>query len=131
MNTLRSYKGYTGSAEFDSDGLVLRGKLLFIRDLIMYESPTAEGLQEEFEATVDDYLETCAELGREPQKPCSGQFSVRVPPELHRKALEKAAREGSSLNNVVVQAMGSYLGDLPSYAPRQARHAAQHGHKPR
>jgi len=109
MSTVR-YKGYEGTVEHDSERKILRGKILFIQDLITYESQSAPGIQEEFEAAVDDYIETCAQLGREPQKPCSGQFNVRVQPEIHKKALEKVARgECSSLNEVVVRAMGSYL----------------------
>jgi hypothetical protein len=58
---------------------------------------------------VDDYLEACAELGKKAQKPYTGQFNVRVPPELHRKAAEKAIRDGVKLNTVIVTAMNAYL----------------------
>ncbi|MCL2644278.1 MAG: type II toxin-antitoxin system HicB family antitoxin [Betaproteobacteria bacterium] len=109
MNTVRRYKGYDGTVEYDSERQVLRGKILFIHDLVTYESSSAEGIQKEFEAAVDDYVETCVSLGRKPQKPCSGQFSVRIPPVLHKKALERAAQEGLFLNDVVVRALDSYL----------------------
>lgn len=63
------YKDYEGTAEIDMIRLVCRGKVLFIDDLVTYEASTPAELQTEFEAAVDDYLETCIDLGRDPQKP--------------------------------------------------------------
>lgn len=108
MNTMK-YKGFEGSACVDVEQGVCHGKILFIDDLVTYESANAGGLKAEFEAAVDDYLETCKELGREPMKPASGNFNVRVPPEMHRSALIRATKEDVSLNSVVVSALGAYL----------------------
>jgi len=47
---------------------------------------------------VDDYLETCARIGREPQKPYSGRMMFRVSPEVHRRAAIAAQLSGKSLN---------------------------------
>ena len=74
-----------------------------------YESLTPDRLQSEFEAAVDDYIETCAEVGKEPQRPFKGLFNVRVPPALHRAAVLRATREGAALNEVVVKALSEYL----------------------
>lgn len=104
-----SYKGYEGTAELDMERCVCRGKILFIGDLVTYEAAHPAGLKEEFEAAVDDYIETCQVLGREPQKPCKGQFNVRVPPALHKEATLLGMKEGSSLNDVVVKALDAYL----------------------
>lgn len=104
-----TYRGYEGTAELDMSLGICRGKLLFIKDLVTYESESPKGLQAEFEAAVDDYLETCVELGREPAKPFKGQFNVRVSPELHRAAALRAAEEGIYLNDVVVKALDAYL----------------------
>jgi len=48
---------------------VCRGKILFTSDLVTYKADAPAMLQQEFEAAVDDYLEACVELGREPRKP--------------------------------------------------------------
>ncbi len=69
-----------------------------------------ERLQREFEAAVDDYIETCVALGKEPQRPFKGLFNVRVPPALHRAAALRATRDGAALNEVVVRALSEYLG---------------------
>jgi predicted HicB family RNase H-like nuclease len=108
METLE-YNGYEGTAEVDTDRLVCRGKILFIRDLVTYESDTPTGLEQEFRDAVDDYLETCKELGKEPDRPFRGQFNVRVPPELHRASALRAIREDISINEVVVKALDAFL----------------------
>lgn len=108
MKTL-SYKGYEGTVEVDMDEGVCRGKLLFIHDLVTYVGETPKLLKEAFEDAVDDYLVTCEELDRKPQKPFRGSFNVRVPPELHRDAAVRAARDEVALNEVVVRALDCYL----------------------
>jgi predicted HicB family RNase H-like nuclease len=108
MNILK-YKDYEGTAELDMERMVCFGKILFINDLITYQSATITELQKEFEAAVDDYLETCAELGREPQKPLKGQFNVRISPALHKAATLRAIEDSTTLNEVVARAMESYL----------------------
>lgn len=103
------YKDYEGTAELDMVRGVCRGKILFIDDLVTYEASTPAELQVEFEAAVNDYIETCAELGREPQKPLKGQFNVRIPNELHKASTLRALKDGIKLNEVVVRALDAYV----------------------
>jgi len=88
---------------------VCRGKILFIDDLVTYEAATPADLQREFEAAVVDYIETCASLNREPQKPLKGQFNVRVPPALHKAAVLMATSDNVFLNDVVVRALDAFV----------------------
>lgn len=115
---LLQYKGYEGTAELDMTRQVCRGRILFIDDLATYEAKTPALLQKEFEAAVDDYIETCAQVGKAPQRPFKGLFNVRVPPALHRAAALRAAREGVALNEVVVNALTVYLADRPEQSRR-------------
>ena len=108
MPTLQ-YKDFEGSAEIDTDTLVCRGKILYIDDLVTYQANSPANLVREFHASVDDYLETCALVGKIPQKPCKGQFNVRVTQELHRQAQRRATLDETSLNAVVASALDSYL----------------------
>lgn len=55
------------SAEPGKQRGVWRGKILLISDLITFEAAQILDLQHEFEAAVDDYIATCAILGRSPQ----------------------------------------------------------------
>lgn len=103
------YNDYEGTAELDMTRGVCRGKILFINDLVTYEASQPSELQKEFEDAVDDYVETCAELGREPQKSLKGQFNVRVPQELHRRSALRALTDSVSLNDVVVCALDAYV----------------------
>lgn len=121
MTTLE-YKGYQGSAEVDAETDVLVGKILFITDLVTYEAKTVQSLRKEFQAAVDDYLETCLQLGRDPQQPFSGVFNVRVGPALHRAAAIRAQKDGVKLNAVMVNALERYLTDTP------AKHSHTHDH---
>jgi predicted HicB family RNase H-like nuclease len=103
------YKEYEGTAELDMHRGVCRGKILFVDDLVTYEADSPRELQKEFEAAVDDYIETCATLGKEPQRPFRGLFNVRVPPELHRAAALRATSDTVSLNDVMVRALDCFL----------------------
>lgn len=108
---LLSYKGYHGSVECAFDQGVLHGKILFINDLVTYEATTPNELKAEFEAAVDDYIETCAAIGKPAEKAFSGQFNVRVKPELHQQAAVRAAKDKKSLNAVVAEALEAHLAD--------------------
>ena len=85
------------------------GSFLFIDDLVTYEAASPAELQTEFEAAVDDYIDTCVSLGREPQKPLRGQFNVRVPPALHKAAALRALADNVSLNDVAVRALDAFV----------------------
>lgn len=106
---LLQYNGYEGTAELDMSRMVCRGKLLYIDDLVTYEASSPDALKQEFEAAVTDYLETCAQLGKAPQRPFKGLFNVRVPPALHKAAAMRATCDGVALNDVVVQALTAFL----------------------
>jgi len=118
MDILR-FKGYEGSAELDMSTMACRGKLLFIDDLVTYEADTPAQLKHEFELAVEDYLQTCAEIGKEPQRPFKGLFNVRVSPDLHRSAALRATKDGISLNEVVVAALKIYLSTQPKVEPAE------------
>ena len=58
-----------------------------------------------FRESVDDYLAFCAKRGEEPERPFTGKFVVRIPPDLHRKVYVAAKKSGSSLNSWILQAL--------------------------
>ena len=69
MNINFQYKGYFGSAEVNVADNIMYGKLLFIDDIVTYVAESPGKLKAAFEEAVDDYLQTCAELGDEPNVP--------------------------------------------------------------
>ncbi len=102
------YKDYQGLVTFEDDHLVV--SILHIDDMISTTFTDAKEAPDVFRELVDDYIETCASLGREPDKSFKGSFNVRVSPELHRRAAMTAAEEGKSLNSWTAQAMEDRLG---------------------
>jgi predicted HicB family RNase H-like nuclease len=96
--TLMTYKGYTAQIDVDPEAKVLAGRVLDLRDVIVFEGETVEGVEREFHTSIDDYLTWCAEEGRAPEKPYSGRLPFRTTPETHRKIALAAARAGKSIN---------------------------------
>lgn len=101
MNDILEYKGYYASLRFSSEDEVFYGKLLGIDDLVNFEGASVRDLKKAFHEAVDDYLETCKELGKEPNKTYKGTFNVRLTTDLHRQAALYAAMHNVSLNDFV------------------------------
>ncbi len=97
MNSM-SCKGYTARVEFDERDSIFVGRILGIRDIISFHGETVAELRSELAIAVDDYLADCEEQGLTPEKPASGKLLLRVPPEIHGKALVIAQSTGKSLN---------------------------------
>lgn len=108
---MMEYKGYLGKVEFDDDAGLFHGEVVNTRDVITFEGETVRKLQKAFRDSIDDYLAFCAERGEEPDKPFSGQFVTRIPPELHRQASLAAALAGKSLNAWVAEQLQGALSD--------------------
>ena len=98
MTTAMTYKGYTARIEFDDDDGIFFGRIAGIRDVIGFHADTVQDLRAAFHEAVEDYIETCAKIGKEPQKAYSGQVMFRISPEVHHKAVVAAELAGKSLN---------------------------------
>ena len=117
-NNMLEYKGYHTKVEFDSDDFVLRGKIEGINDFVDFECENTKDLEKEFHEAVDDYLEFCKEVGKEPDKEYKGTFNVRISPELHRKLAVLAMEKGDTLNASVEKAIREYVsGQAPIISP--------------
>ncbi len=105
-----TYKGYSARVEYDDEDSIFIGRLAGIRDGVGFHADTVEGLREAFREAVEDYLETCARIGKEPQRAFSGQMMFRVNPEVHRKAALAAELAGKSLNQWAEEVLGKAAG---------------------
>jgi len=110
MNIL-TYKGYTGVFEFYPDDEAFHGQVAGITDVVHFTGSSIEELKQALAGSVEDYLEFCAEQGKEPQRPYSGRFNVRIAPELHQRIASRAAADGKSLNAWVAEALGKVAAD--------------------
>lgn len=111
MKDMMSYKSYLGSVHYDDEERTFHGKLEFIRSLISYEGTTVDNLRRAFEEAVDDYLDLCIQQGIEAEQPFKGSFNVRTGSDLHRRAALLAQRSGTTLNQVVAEALERYLAE--------------------
>ena len=109
MANYLEYKGYIGTIEISAEDNVLYGKIHGINDLVTFEAESISDLKIQFQEAVDDYLELCTEIGKEPDKAYKGQFNVRIAPELHRQIALQAAKEDVALNRIVELALEEYL----------------------
>jgi predicted HicB family RNase H-like nuclease len=99
------YKGYIGRVEFDEGDELFHGEVVNTRDVITFQGKSVRELKRSLKNSVDDYLEFCRERGEKPDRPFSGKFVVRIPPEVHREAFIEAKRSGKSLNAWVREAI--------------------------
>jgi predicted HicB family RNase H-like nuclease len=93
-----SYKGYQARVEFDSEDEVFFGRIAGINDVVSFHGDTVADLKAAFHEMVDDYIETCAKIGKSPEKPYSGNRMLRVDSSVHAKAALAAELAGKSLN---------------------------------
>ncbi|MCL2054568.1 MAG: type II toxin-antitoxin system HicB family antitoxin [Oscillospiraceae bacterium] len=107
-NTL-NYKGYYGSVEFSDEDSLFFGRIIGINDRIIYEGDSVQSLRQDFIDSVNDYLEVCAEIGKEPERAYKGTFNIRINPELHRQLAIYSSVCGKSLNSAVEEAIRNYV----------------------
>lgn len=99
------YKGYTGTVEYSEKDACLFGRLAGIDDIISYEGESVSEIRQAFHEAVDDYLSDCAATGKQPNKPYSGKFILRLDPELHARLALQAQEAGKSLNQYAVDVL--------------------------
>ncbi|MDR1369223.1 MAG: type II toxin-antitoxin system HicB family antitoxin [Dysgonamonadaceae bacterium] len=107
------YKGYYGSIEYSkSDGL-LHGKALGMsKDLILYEGNTISELEDDFRGAIDDYIESCKEMGITPRKAYNGVLNIRIPSGIHCKIARYTESAGTSINAFIRDSIEKRLESL-------------------
>jgi predicted HicB family RNase H-like nuclease len=74
---------------------------------VNFESKSVTSLKKAFREAVNDYIETCKQIGKDSEKAYKGSFNVRVASKLHKEAAIVASQKNLSLNQFV-QAAFSY-----------------------
>ena len=105
MKNYLEHRGYLGTVDFSADDKVFFGKIQGINDLVLFEGESVLDLEKNFAEAVDDYLETCKEIGKEPNKIFKGNFNVRVDKSTHKKLFLLAAKKGLNLNQLVKKSL--------------------------
>jgi predicted HicB family RNase H-like nuclease len=103
--TTMTHDGYVANLELDEQAGLFHGEVINTRDVLTFQGRTLEDLKAAFADTIADYVDWCRDRGKEPERPYSGHFTVRVSPELHRRIAAAAARDGKSVNAFVASAL--------------------------
>lgn len=121
MATMR-YGDYLARIDFEEESRLFHGRVVNIRDVVNFYGGSAKELTTEFRRSIEEYLAVCKEEGIEPEKPYSGRFNVRLPPDLHRAVAEASAQEGKSLNSWVADELArAVAGPRPMTASAGSR----------
>ncbi len=109
MSQTMQYKGYDGSVLYSAEDRLLHGRLLGIRDFVIYDGTDVETLEKNFRGAVDEYLAFCKAEGKKPQVPFKGNLNVRLSKDLHLRAARFAEEKQVKLNAVINEALQEYL----------------------
>src|SRR5690554_5159230 len=101
MSNYLKYKDYLATLEFSAEDEVFYGRLFGINDLVSFEGSSVKEIKIAFEEAVEDYIETCKEIDKKPEKTFKGSFNVRIPADLHKNAAFVAVQNNVSLNDFV------------------------------
>ena len=72
------YKGYFARIEYSDEDVCFVGHISGIHDIVGFHGESVVGLRVAFEEAVDDYLDACKNVGREPQKSDSGESLSKI-----------------------------------------------------
>lgn len=106
---MMEYKGYIGNVIYDDEAKIFHGDIVNTRDVITFQGRSVDELEQAFKDSIDDYISWCREEGVKPEKPYSGKFNLRIPPELHRQVALSAHKMKMSLNKYVEKALRDEL----------------------
>jgi predicted HicB family RNase H-like nuclease len=105
MKNVLTHKGFIGTLNFSADDRIFFGRIEGIPDLITFEGSSVEELENAFRYMVDQHIADCQEEGKPVEKSYKGLFNVRISPELHKKAVQKARMKGITLNQLIGNAL--------------------------
>ncbi len=71
-----THKEYIAQIVYSEEDGCFIGDLVGIRDIVSFHGDTLEEIRVAFEESVDDYLLTCQEFNRSPQKPVNTKEAV-------------------------------------------------------
>ena len=90
---------------YDPESDTLRGEFLGLNGGADFYARDVASLKIEGARSLNVFLQTCAENGISPFRHFSGKFNARINPDLHARAVETAAAQGISLNQLIERAI--------------------------
>lgn len=105
MKNIMKYKEFYATIHYEDETSTFWGKIEGIEDLISFESNSVEGLKIQFKECVEEYINDCKKLSKDPHKTYKGSFNIRIEPSLHQKAAQFSKIFNISLNQFVEKAI--------------------------
>ena len=102
---MMNYKGYYADIRYSDEDRLFIGEVIGLNDSLGFHGSSVTELETMFHQSVDNYLDMCKEVGKEPEREYKGQFNVRIPSGLHRAAVICAKTKRISLNEFVTDAI--------------------------
>jgi len=99
---------------FDPDINMFRGEFIGLSGGADFYAADIEGLRKEGETSLKVFLEMCLEEGVAPYKKTSNRFNLRLPQELHDKAVTLAKASGKSVNSWIADVIRQ-ADEIPSH----------------
>jgi predicted HicB family RNase H-like nuclease len=108
MNCTVTYRGYDGSIIHDAEDSLFHGKILGIRDMVIYHGDTPEHAEVIFRQAVDSYFSDFEKEGKDPPKPFTS-LPAALPHDLRVKAALFAHERQLDLESVLRSALSEFL----------------------
>ncbi len=108
MSGTLHYGDYDGSVLYDAEDQIYHGKIIGIRDFVLYDGENLETLEHNFREAVQQYLRFSKEDGKQPETPFAAMH-INFPSDLHRRASLFAEEHDLDLSAVVQQALSEFL----------------------
>ena len=112
ISSLMEYNGYHAKVEFDQEDQIFIGHVLGINDSLNFHGESVKELTHSMHDCIDNYLDYCKQIGKDPEREFKGSFNVRIKPEQHKKIALYAANEGITINQFVSRAIDDELNIL-------------------
>jgi predicted HicB family RNase H-like nuclease len=97
------HEGFIAEITYEEGDKLMHSSVLNTRAVLHFAGRNIGEMKKAFADTIADYRDWCSQHGVEPEKPYSGTLSLRIPPELHRRVAEKAAKTGESINQFIAE----------------------------
>ncbi|PIQ25635.1 toxin-antitoxin system HicB family antitoxin [bacterium (Candidatus Blackallbacteria) CG17_big_fil_post_rev_8_21_14_2_50_48_46] len=104
MNIMK-LNGYQAKIEYDPDLDLFRGEILGLNGGADFYGSNPEELRKEFHNSLTVFLAVCREKGIEPRRHYSGNFNLRISPDLHEQLTIFSQATGKSLNTLAQEAL--------------------------
>lgn len=107
MMNIMEIDGYRATIAYDPEIEMFRGEFVNLNGGADFYAADIKNLKKEGEISLRVFLQACTKRNIKPKKDFSGKFNIRISPDLHEEITIVASATGKSLNQWVVDTLGS------------------------